>query len=760
MNNINLIYPFVLNKTIQKLEPIVPVVRNFEIEEDSRVSIKLSGVDPSGENLQFTVTQAPQYGKYINDTYIPNKNYFGEDSLKYIAINESNLTSTEGIINIKILEINDIPVSKDIFIDMYEDTTIQIELIGNDVDTNDLTYEIVTNPLYGTFELNSNIVTYTPQSNYFGSDIIQYVVKDDHNASNISNLFINIISVNDIPISYNQSITLNEDESTTFVLKSIDDDNDTLTYEINSLPNNGTITLDGNEVTYIPNLNFYGIDSFSYVCKDQDEISNQASVFLNINSINDNPVSQNINVELLEDTSTNITLIGNDIEDLDVQFKITELPKFGTVNVEINEIISNSISYTPFNNVNSGPNLDLIDTFKYKSVDKLHAVSSENTVSIKIIPVDETQNLKLTLENQNDTLIPLINGKSLNFDLDGVSSINYYWEKSRFIEFAHFIDIGEENTYSISTSDAGYYIRCKIDYTDNDGFRYDLSESIYIPEIQILDIDVTSFGQVENAILHVFILEFDGNQINKKLIGISDATSSNGNVIFKTTEIIENELLFIETTQGHDITFNKNINPISGISFNEQFIFLDTTTSIVDTYLLNTFENFLLELNSMPIHSLYTKYNLIYTPENLTYIQNKQSTDPLKINDVLDFNLNKQHIYNQISNLMNYENFEINESHLSVQNMHYIAFNCILNLTHLYLKSRNLNFDLSHISVSTTYLDFVDYNLNTYEYLNNMYRKDLVYIYNEIIKMANDISFDNLENFGKNVLHFVDVYIL
>ena len=60
-----------------------------------------------------------------------------------------------------------------------------------------------------------------------------------------------------------------------------------------------------NEVSYIPNENYHGNDSFQYTCKDSEGLESSMKTIhpLEVTPKNDNPVAQDIHVSLDEDTS-------------------------------------------------------------------------------------------------------------------------------------------------------------------------------------------------------------------------------------------------------------------------------------------------------------------------------------------------------------------------------------------------------------------------------------------------------------------------
>ena len=94
---------------------------------------------------------------------------------------------------------------------------------------------------------------------------------------------------NAAPIANSTTLSLDEDTALTIVLSGSDIDEDPLNYLIVGSPTNGTISLLDNTATYIPSINFSGIDSFQFIVNDGEEDSNLATVTLVINAVNDAP---------------------------------------------------------------------------------------------------------------------------------------------------------------------------------------------------------------------------------------------------------------------------------------------------------------------------------------------------------------------------------------------------------------------------------------------------------------------------------------
>ena len=78
-------------------------------------------------------------------------------------------------------------------------------------------------------------------------------------------------------------------------------DGDSLTYALATSPSNGTATLTGNTVSYAPNGNYHGSDSFTFTVSDGTVISSAATVSITVTPVNDFPTSTTQSVTGNED---------------------------------------------------------------------------------------------------------------------------------------------------------------------------------------------------------------------------------------------------------------------------------------------------------------------------------------------------------------------------------------------------------------------------------------------------------------------------
>ena len=161
------------------------ITDTFKFDEDTTLSGNLSYVNNIGGDVKFELINNPKNSKITLDnsgkyTITPNANFNGNDSIKVKVTNEFGI-SFEKVINININPINDAPEFKE-RISNYELTNTD-KVIANleafDIDSNNLTYKVVSNPTNGFITIDkSGNFTYTSNKGYKGSDSVIVEVSD------------------------------------------------------------------------------------------------------------------------------------------------------------------------------------------------------------------------------------------------------------------------------------------------------------------------------------------------------------------------------------------------------------------------------------------------------------------------------------------------------------------------------------------------------------------------------------------------------
>lgn len=337
-------------------------------------------IDGTLDTATLTITQQPVSGTLsINSdaeiTYSPNENFHGNDQFSY-NINDNNgaASTSDATVLITIISINDAPVAVAGTSSTFEDKSVDITLVGTDVDEDSLSYSIITQPSNGTLSGNGATRTYTPNENYNGADSFTFKASDGSLESNTATVSINVIAVNDAPVAIAQTVTLNEDESIAITLTGTDIDNDELTFSLTGGEFSGTITGSTPTYTYKPADNFNGTETLLFVANDGELDSANEIVTIQVLSVNDTPTVEDQDIFVAEDGSVVVTLNASDIDEDTLTYTVENGPSNGLLTG-----VAPNLTYTPNENYAGS------DSFNYY-VNDGNVNSATATISIEVTP--------------------------------------------------------------------------------------------------------------------------------------------------------------------------------------------------------------------------------------------------------------------------------------------------------------------------------------------------------------------------------------
>ena len=267
-------------------------------DEDTSVTFDVLAND-SDANLDTLgvagVTQGTNGSVVINPdntvTYTPDANFYGSDSFTY-TINDGNGGTDTATVNVTVNAVNDAPVAQDDAFTGDEDAQIIGNVLTNDTDPDSDSLSAVPATIAtaqgGTVDLLADgSFTYTPAANFNGTDSFDYTVEDGYGGSDTGTVSLTVNAVNDDPVASDDSISTNEDTPITFDLLANDSDVDLDSLDVASVSQgaNGSVVInpDGT-VTYTPDADFYGTDSFTYTVTDGQGGSDTASVDVTVNA--------------------------------------------------------------------------------------------------------------------------------------------------------------------------------------------------------------------------------------------------------------------------------------------------------------------------------------------------------------------------------------------------------------------------------------------------------------------------------------------
>ena len=321
-------------------------------------------------------------------TYTPDANFNGTDTFSYI-VSDGNGGEDTATVNVNVESVNDAPVAGNDTVSTQEDTPLTIaadDLLNNDtdVDGDSLTITSVANAFNGTVTLDSTNISFTPDADFNGDASFSYTVSDGE-LTDIATVNVTVIPVNDDPVAGDDIVSTQEDTPLTIAATDLlsndsDVDGDTLTITSVDSAVNGTVVLDGTDITFTPDADFNGDASFTYTVSDGNGEEDNAAVTVNVESVNDNPVAGNDTANTLEDNSVNIDVLDNDSDvDADDILSVASVTQGanGSVTIEAD----NTLTYTP------DANFFGTDTFTYTISDG--ELTDTASVSVTVTPNNE-----------------------------------------------------------------------------------------------------------------------------------------------------------------------------------------------------------------------------------------------------------------------------------------------------------------------------------------------------------------------------------
>ena len=181
----------------------------------------------------------------------------------------------------------------------------------------------VTNVTNGILVINSDgTYTYTPNTDYFGTDSFEYEICDNGTPSlcDTALVIININASDILPVAVDDFETINEDETLSSTVAGNDSglEDTPVIFTVLTDVSNGALTLNTNGTyTYIPDPNFNGTDVFTYQVCDVDGDCATATVTITVNPVNDPVFANNDFASVDEDGVLNGTTVLVNDGDLD-----------------------------------------------------------------------------------------------------------------------------------------------------------------------------------------------------------------------------------------------------------------------------------------------------------------------------------------------------------------------------------------------------------------------------------------------------------
>ncbi|HCE2073022.1 TPA: tandem-95 repeat protein [Vibrio parahaemolyticus] len=365
-------------------------------DEDTPVTTDVlpNDTDVDGDKLSIESASVPKEqgtvevvnGKLV---FIPTENFNGDAEITY-TVTDGALTD-QATVKVTVNAVNDTPVVESNIADQalaedFTPYTIDLNTAFSDVDNVDgeLTFSVSGNSNIQVAIVNG-IATITPTADWNGSETLTFTATDPSGESISQTVNFTVAPVADIVAD---SVTVVEDTPTIIKVlgnDTFEGDDKVVSLDTNNGPANGTVSInpDGS-VTYTPNDNYHGTDSFTYIVTSGG-VSEFTTVSVDVTPVNDAPVAKDDIATTQEDTAVTIDVLPNDT-DVDgdtLSIQSASVPSDqGTV-----EIVDGKLVFTPAENFNGDAEIT------YTVTDG--QLTDEAKVTVTVNPVDDAPTIKV-----------------------------------------------------------------------------------------------------------------------------------------------------------------------------------------------------------------------------------------------------------------------------------------------------------------------------------------------------------------------------
>ncbi|MBH0229758.1 Ig-like domain-containing protein [Halobacillus yeomjeoni] len=414
-------------------EPLATIGLNFN--DGERVETVFAD---QGGNWTFTPSSDLSLGK--QDVVVTASDVNGNVKRAYTSF----IINTPG---------NSLPVIEDYKESIFKGESKSGQVTATDSDNDPLTYSKGSEPSNGTIEVKEDgTYTYTPDSDYTGTDNFTIEVSDGKGGAATSTVTIEIKEPpNKAPTTEDYSDATFKNETISGKVEGADADGDPLTYTKETDPSNGTVTVKAYGTwSYTPNTDYVGTDVFKVQVSD-GKSTVTSTVTIDVKEPpNKVPTTVDYSKTTFKNEAASGKVEGTDDDNDPLTYKQGTKPSHG--NVTVNE--DGSWVYTP--------------TTDYVGLDSFEVLVSDGeaeVISKVTIDVKEPPNELPSVENYSETTIKneAVSGKVEATDADN-DPLTYSKESGP----SHgTVTVKEDGAWTYTPSD---------DYVGEDLFKVQVSD--------------------------------------------------------------------------------------------------------------------------------------------------------------------------------------------------------------------------------------------------------------------------------------------
>ena len=304
--------------------------------------------DPDNDALTITSIATPANGSAIitgdgKISYTPEDDFTGTETFEY-TISDGNGGTDTATVTVTVTDPNDAPDAVDDTATTTPGDKVVIDALGNDTDPDNdaLTITSIATPANGSAIITGDgKISYTPEDDFTGTETFEYTISDGNGGTDTATVTVTVTDPNDAPDAVDDTATTTPGDKVVIdaLGNDTDPDNDALTITSIATPANGSAIITGDgKISYTPEDDFTGTETFEYTISDGNGGTDTATVTVTVTDPNDAP-------DAVDDDKVVIDALGNDTDPDNDTLTITSIatPANGSA------IITGDgkISYTP-----------------------------------------------------------------------------------------------------------------------------------------------------------------------------------------------------------------------------------------------------------------------------------------------------------------------------------------------------------------------------------------------------------------------------
>ncbi len=414
-------------------QPPFAVNDDYSVDEGKTLDVAAPGIllndtDPENDPLTAELVTGPPNASVFalnadgSFTYKPRVGFAGSDVFTYRANDGTNTSNTARVL-IRVKSLNKKPNAVDDAAATDEDTAIDIVVLVNDVDPEGAAVTVVSLNTVGTLGAVSinpdGTIHYDPTGSAvlqalpaggLATDTFRYTIRDPKGGTDVAVVTVTVSGIDDLPLAVDDAATLPEDSPATAIgvlANDTDVDGGPITIDAITQGTNGAVAITGGGtgLTYQPNADYCGADSFTYTLNG----GSSATVNVTVTCVNDAPTANGDAQTTAEDTQ--LVFAASTLTTNDVRGPANEAGQTLTVTAVTSPTANGGTVSLAGGNITYNPPLNFIgdDTFTYTVTDDgttngvADPQSANGTVTVTVVcPTITVINPATTTGTAND----------------------------------------------------------------------------------------------------------------------------------------------------------------------------------------------------------------------------------------------------------------------------------------------------------------------------------------------------------------------